>query len=199
MSAVPIFDIHSPLKTNGGSRLPELPRPEVLRVIVPPEDAITEAKRSSADRVYQRCRLEFESQGAFQVFDLTQVAMWLVKKTQATDGSLQVFTGHTTCAVIINEWESGLLVDLQAALERLVPALEQHFWHDDLRVRYENLEDDEPANGHAHVRSMLLGGPSKIIPVGEGRLLLGKWQRVMLLELDRARPRQVRLQLDGWK
>jgi secondary thiamine-phosphate synthase enzyme len=186
------------MRTNP-SRLPCLPRPDVYREEVSEQVAVVESERRSPSQVYLRCRLDLTSVKAFHAFDLTAVAAWQVLRSGASDGTLQVFTSHTTCAMVINEWESGLLVDLEAALERVASSLDQHFWHDDPRVRYENLEDDEPANGHAHVWSMLLGGPSRSVQIGNGELQLGKWQRIILLELDRPRQREVRLQVEGWR
>ncbi|HEY7280512.1 MAG TPA: secondary thiamine-phosphate synthase enzyme YjbQ, partial [Actinomycetota bacterium] len=109
-----------------------------------------------------------------------------------------VYSPHTTCAVLINERERGFARDFNHLLDRLAP-VGATYAHDDLESRTENLEDDphEVPNGHAHCRGALLGSASEAIPIVDGRLLLGRWQRVFLLELDRARQRKVFIQVMG--
>jgi len=109
-----------------------------------------------------------------------------------------VYSPHTTCAVLINERERGFIEDFREFLEELVPA-DRPYRHDDLSVRTENLDEDphDVPNGWAHVRHSLLGSASQAIPVAEGRLLLGRWQRIFLVELDRGRERRVMIQVLG--
>ncbi len=109
-----------------------------------------------------------------------------------------VYSPHTTCAVLVNERESGFIEDFDELLESLVP-LKGEYRHDDLSRRTENLEDDphDVPNGHAHCRQALVGSTSQTIPIVDGRLLLGRWQRVFFLELDRARDRRVLIQVMG--
>ena len=91
-------------------------------------------------------------------------------------GVCTAFVPHTTAGVIVNEAESGLLADLEAALERLVPR-DDGYEHD--RV------DD---NADAHLRATLLGS-SVSVPVESGALALGTWQSVLLVECDGPRTR----------
>ena len=81
--------------------------------------------------------------------------------------------------------------DFATFLRRLVPH-ETYYAHDDWDRRTENIceEDMEAPNGHAHVMSMFLGSAGESIPVGEGELCMGQWQRVLFIELDRSRPRR---------
>ena len=83
-------------------------------------------------------------------------------------------------------------------IESLVP-LAGTYQHDDLEARTENLDDDphDVPNGHAHCRQALLGSASQAIPIVQGELQLGRWQRVFFLELDRARDRRVLIQVMG--
>ena len=91
----------------------------------------------------------------------------------------------------VNEYERGMFEDFGALLRRLVPH-ETYYAHDDWDRRTENIceEDKEQANGHAHCMSMILGSAGESIPVGEGELCLGTWQRVLFIELDRSRRRR---------
>jgi thiamine phosphate synthase YjbQ (UPF0047 family) len=93
--------------------------------------------------------------------------------------------------VRVNEYERGFLEDFSVLLRRLVPT-EHYYAHDDWDRRTENLSDDEMAisNGHSHCMSMLMGPAGESIPVRDGVLCLGQWQRVLFLELDRERDRR---------
>jgi secondary thiamine-phosphate synthase enzyme len=100
--------------------------------------------------------------------------------------------------VRVNEFENGFLQDFATLLRRLVPS-ETYYAHDDWDRRTENIceEDMELGNGHAHCMSMLLGTAGEAIPVRDGELCLGTWQRVLFLELDRERDRRWLVQVVG--
>lgn len=102
---------------------------------------------------------------------------------EVRDGLMLVSVPHTTCAVILNEPESGLLDDLAQSLERLVP------WGGD----YAHNRGSED-NAAAHVRAALLGH-QLLVPVVGGRLQVGVWQDVLLVECDGPRARTVELRL----
>lgn len=109
-----------------------------------------------------------------------------------------MYSPHTTCAVRVNEFESGFLEDFAAMLRRLVPSNE-YYAHDDWDKRTENICEEDMAfgNGHAHCMSMLLGPAGDSIPVRDGELCLGTWQRILFLELDRERDRRWLVQVVG--
>ncbi len=123
--------------------------------------------------------------------DLTDELRRAIKDAGVTEGCAVAFCAHTTCALLINEWESGALEDLRRRLEALVPS-DAEYLHDDLDRRTENVEEaHERPNGRSHVAQMLLGGSSHAIPVSGGEPLLGRWQRLLLLELDDPKPRRI--------
>ncbi len=130
--------------------------------------------------------------------DVTDDVADVVERSEVRSGMALVYSPHTTCAVLVNERESGFIEDFDELLESLVP-LKGEYRHDDLSRRTENLEDDphDVPNGHAHCRQALVGSTSQTIPIVDGRLLLGRWQRVFFLELDRARDRRVLIQVMG--
>lgn len=100
------------------------------------------------------------------------------------DGLATVFAEHTTAGVTVNEAESRLLDDVEAALEQLIPT-DGGWAHDDI--------DD---NADAHLRAMLVGnGPT--VPVADGDLALGTWQSVLLVECDGPRTRTLRVATSG--
>jgi secondary thiamine-phosphate synthase enzyme len=133
----------------------------------------------------------------FAYVDLTDELRRAVKDSGVTDGVAVAFCPHTTCALLINEWEDGAMEDFRGRLEALVPD-DTYYAHDDLERRTQNLaEPHERQNGHAHVKQMLLGATSHAIPVAAGEPMLGRWQRLLLVELDDPHDRQVVLHVFG--
>ncbi len=134
-----------------------------------------------------------------EFIDITPDVLEAVSRSDVRNGQVVVYSPHTTCAVVINERESGFLEDFRALLEQLAPGNDRYYRHDDLSVRTEGLEDDTAdfPNGHSHCRAALLSSTSQTIPVVDGRPLLGRWQKVFFCELDRARPRKVYVQVTG--
>ncbi len=126
--------------------------------------------------------------------DITDRLQHLAGESLAPLGILTVQTTHTTTAIVVNEHEPLLLADFEAALERFAPRLGS-YEHDDLTRRC-NVPPDEPANGHAHCRALVLPTSATLAVVG-GRLVLGRWQRVLLVDLDGPRRRDVSVVLLG--
>ena len=136
--------------------------------------------------------------GGLSITDITDEVNESVRASGVRNGIACVYSPHTTCAVRVNEFESGFLEDFATMLKRLVPS-EQYYNHDDWDKRTENIcpEDMDFGNGHAHCMSMLLGPAGESIPVTDGELLLGQWQRVLFIELDRERDRRWLVQVVG--
>lgn len=140
----------------------------------------------------------FRTEACRQFIDVTDDVREAVERSEVERGIAVVYSPHTTCAVLINELESGFLDDFRELLEGLAPC-DGAYRHDDLSIRTQNLEDDphEVPNGHAHCGHALLGASSQTIPVVGGELLLGRWQRVLFVELDRPRDRKVLIEVMG--
>jgi secondary thiamine-phosphate synthase enzyme len=130
-----------------------------------------------------------------EFIDITDRVLALVDASAVQTGFVSVQTLHTTTAIVVNEHEPLLLADFVALLERIAP-LDAPYAHDDLRRRTTNLTADEPANGHAHCRALLLA-PSVCLNVVAGRLQLGRWQRIFLVELDGPRARDLSIVVFG--
>lgn len=139
--------------------------------------------------------LAFRTSAAREFLDVTEQVAAVVRRSKVSQGWVSVFSKHTTAAVVLNENEPLLLEDLGAMLERL-SAAGGAYQHNDLSRRTGEMDPAECANGHAHCQHLLIGG-SESIPVAEGRLDLGRWQRIFLLELDRPRDRQLVVQVFG--
>jgi secondary thiamine-phosphate synthase enzyme len=139
--------------------------------------------------------LHFRTSAAREFIDVTEQVAAVVRHSTVSQGWVSVFSKHTTAAVVLNENEPLLLQDMGAMLERLSTAAGV-YEHNDLSRRKGEMDPDECANGHSHCQHLLIGG-SENIPVADGRLDLGRWQRIFLLELDRPRDRQLVVQVFG--
>jgi secondary thiamine-phosphate synthase enzyme len=120
--------------------------------------------------------------------DITACLEQFVAATQIQFGTLCVQTRHTTTGLLVNEGEAQLLTDFETLFARVAPSNEAYA-HDNLALR-PDVPADEPRNGHAHCRAAMLP-PSVTLNVVEGRLALGRWQRILFVELDGPRERQV--------
>lgn len=127
----------------------------------------------------------------YAYLDLTEDLERAIKDAGVTDGAVVVYCPHTTCALLINEWEDGALEDFRNRIGHLVPE-DGYYAHDDLARRTQNLDEShERRNGHSHVKAMLLSASSHAIPVAAGEPMLGRWQRLILFEMDEPKERQV--------
>jgi len=130
-----------------------------------------------------------------EFIDLTDRLQTLLATSGVRWGLVNVQTLHTTTAVVVNEHEPLLLADFQGLLEAAAPG-NGPYRHDDTAARTVNVTDGERPNGHAHCRALLLPS-SACLNVADGRLCLGRWQRVFLVELDGPRERQVSVLVFG--
>jgi secondary thiamine-phosphate synthase enzyme len=126
--------------------------------------------------------LEIKTTGGTDILDLTEAVAARVEQTGVAEGLLTLFISGSTAALSTIEFESGVVNDLRAAIERLFPQ----------DIPYEHDRRWGDGNGYAHVRAAFLK-PSLSIPLAGGRLLLGTWQQIVLLDFDN-RPRQRRIQ-----
>ena len=110
-------------------------------------------------------------------------------------GLVNVQSLHTTTAIVVNEHEPLLLTDFDALLSRAAPR-DASYRHDDMDVRTVNLAPGERANGHSHCQALLLGA-SALLNFADGRLQLGRWQRVFMVELDGPRTREISVMVMG--
>ena len=141
-------------------------------------------------KVFQR-ETSMRTSHGLEVRDITEEVQAAVAESGVQDGICCVYSPHTTCCVRVNEFEQGFFEDFAALLRRLIPH-DTYYAHDDWDRRTENIceEDMEIGNGHAHCMSMMLGSAGESIPVADGELALGTWQRVLFVELDRERDRR---------
>jgi len=130
-----------------------------------------------------------------EFIDITEEVEEAVKACGVREGIALVFSCHTTAAIHINENEPLLLRDMEEFLKRLAPR-ELYYRHNDFEIRTHNMTPEECPNAHAHLQHLLLG-TSEAVPIQGGKLVLGRWQRIFLVELDRPRERKVLVQVVG--
>jgi secondary thiamine-phosphate synthase enzyme len=127
--------------------------------------------------VFQK-HIQRSTSGHRDMHDLTDELQQIVEQSGIQRGIVTLSNIGSTAALGTIEFEPGLEEDLPAMLDRLIPASRDYgherAWHD--------------GNGHSHLQATLLG-PSLTVPIEKGRLVLGTWQQVFLLECD-VRPRQ---------
>jgi isopentenyl-diphosphate Delta-isomerase len=143
---------------------------------------------------HRLAHLTYRTAGAGEFIDITDDVADVLRGSGARRGLVHVYSTHTTAAVRVNENEPLLLGDFRRFLAAVAPA-GGAYDHDDMSRRAD-VPVDEPVNGHAHCQHLLLGA-SETLPVVDGRLALGRWQRLFLVELCSARERRVVVQVLG--
>lgn len=130
----------------------------------------------------------------FELVDITFQVKTTLVEAGAQNGILTVFCPHTTAAIRLNHSESLLAQDIMKMLYRLAP-VDISYSHDLFEVR-ENIAPNERSNGHAHVKSFLLGSSETLI-FEKGEIMLGPRQSIFFVELDGGRDRQVYVSILG--
>ncbi len=139
--------------------------------------------------------LRIETHGDSRFIDLTRRVQEVVEQSGIETGIVNVQTQHTTAAIAINEDEPLLLEDLVSTLVGLAPGT-RAYRHDDFAVRTVNMTPGERPNGHAHCQALMLR-TSETLNIVAGRIQLGRWQRIFLVELDPGRQRSVSVLVMG--
>lgn len=114
-----------------------------------------------------------------EIVDLTEQIETVIGEGGITEGLCTVFVTHTTAAVATGEIGEGTEQDFLEVVEQMIP-----------RIRFRHAHD--PSHAWSHMAASILG-PSITVPVSAGKLVLGTWQSVMLVELDGPRERQVQV------
>jgi secondary thiamine-phosphate synthase enzyme len=131
--------------------------------------------------------LRRSTQGNTDVVDITTEVQRVVEEAGVAEGQALAFVRGSTAAIMTMEFEPGGVHDLREMLERLIPA----------EGDYEHNRLNHDSNSHAHQRATLVG-PSEAVPVIGGRLALGTWQQLVLIDFDdRPRERTVVVQVLG--
>lgn len=151
--------------------------------------------------MYYSHTIVYHTQKPFDIIDITDDIKKFITDHTFKDWLFNVFIRHTTAVLKINEAEEGFRNDLKDRCDKNI-SIDEIYRHNDLEHRDPKTMCDskeECLNGHAHIRGMLMGNSSETIPVQKGNLMLGKWQRVLLFELDHAREREIIFSFVGEK
>jgi secondary thiamine-phosphate synthase enzyme len=131
--------------------------------------------------------ISLSTKGFSDIIDITDRVVAVLKRCRIQDGLVTVFCPGSTGALTTIEYESGVLHDLRATLEKIVPS----------DVPYEHDKRWGDGNGYSHVRAALMK-PSLTIPLVQGRLTLGTWQQIVFIDFDnRGRQREIIVQVLG--
>lgn len=139
-------------------------------------------------------KISLTSKKQFEMIDITDQVKKTVIESPVKNGIVIIFCPHTTAGIKISHNEPLLLQDIMKMLYRLVP-IDTSYSHDLFEVR-QNVTPNERSNGHAHVKSFLLGC-SETIPVSMSNLALGPKQSIFFVELDGGRSREVMVKILG--
>lgn len=131
--------------------------------------------------------LTLDTRGDTEVIDVTTDAQKAIDNAGLRDGLCTVFVAHSTCGVTTIEAEPGCNTDLKSVLDQIAPQ----------DTRWEHNVRNADTNGHSHIRAALIG-PSVTVPIRDGTLLLGIWQKIVCIDFDdRPRTRKLVFQLMG--
>jgi secondary thiamine-phosphate synthase enzyme len=131
--------------------------------------------------------IRLQTRGDADIVDITGELAAAVRESGIGDGQASAFVRGSTAAITTMEFEPGGVHDLRALLNRLIP----------VEGDYEHNRLNHDSNSHAHQRASLVGA-SELVPVSGGRLALGTWQQLVLIDFDdRPRERTVVLQVVG--
>ena len=130
-----------------------------------------------------------KTEGNSDILDITSYVQEKITSLGFKEGSALVFVGGSTAGITTIEFEPGLKKDYPAFLEKIIPS----------GIKYHHNDTWHDGNGHSHVRAALQGA-SFTVPFSNGRLLLGTWQQIILIDFDnRSRNREIIVQITGLK
>lgn len=132
-------------------------------------------------------QLQVKTSGGTDLVDLTEQVDGALSESGVSNGMANVFVAGSTASISTIEYESGALSDLKQAIDRMAPR--------DIPYRHDQRWGD--GNGYSHVRAAMMK-PGITVPIQNGRLLLGTWQQIILMDFDnRPRSRKVIVQVMG--
>lgn len=131
--------------------------------------------------------IPLSTKGFTDIIDVTPDVDAAIKRSGVDSGTVTVFISGSTAGITTIEYEPGLLQDLPEAFEKIAP----------MNKRYSHDATWGDGNGFSHVRAAMLGC-SLSVPFNAGRMLLGTWQQIVVIDFDnRSRQREVVLQIMG--
>ncbi len=147
----------------------------------------TQGRKKRKEAVIFSETISFQTKGFADIIDITQRVVTVLERSKIEDGLVTVFCTGSTGALTTIEYESGVLRDLQRAIEKIAPS----------DIPYDHDRRWRDGNGFSHVRAALMK-PSLTVPVIKGKLALGTWQQIVFIDFDnRGRTRNIVVQAMG--
>lgn len=126
-------------------------------------------------------RIKVDTNGHYDFVDITEKVAEMVKRSEVEEGVVYIFIPGSTAAITAMEHESGVIEDMIRVFEQWAPE----------KAEYKHHERWGDWNGAAHIKSAIIG-PSLSVPIEAGRLQLGTWQQIVLIDFDeRPRTREI--------
>jgi secondary thiamine-phosphate synthase enzyme len=133
--------------------------------------------------------IDLSTKGNCDIIDITDKVINLITQNNFSEGNVLIFAGGSTAGITTIEYEPGLLKDYPKFFDRIAP----------VNINYEHDNTWHDGNGHSHVRSAIQGA-SLTVPFLKGRMMLGTWQQIILVDFDnRPRKREITIQIIGKK
>ncbi|MBI4837473.1 MAG: YjbQ family protein [Candidatus Portnoybacteria bacterium] len=114
-----------------------------------------------------------------EFIDITKEVRDFIARENISSGICHIFVQHTTCGIVLMEYEAGAIADMEAALRKIAPP-DKNYCHNTLAC---------DRNGHAHIRGAIIGS-SVSIPIIGGSLALGIYQSIVFIDCDDTQPRE---------
>jgi secondary thiamine-phosphate synthase enzyme len=144
-------------------------------------------------KIYKQ-KIEKETRSQIEFIDITHDVEEVIDSSKIKNGQVLVFSSHTTVGIAINQNESLLIQDFQRLLYKLVP-IDERYSHDLFELK-SGSKSDGRSNGHSHCKNLILG-VSEVIPIEDGKILLGDRQNIFMVEMDGGRKRDIIVQVIG--
>ena len=116
-------------------------------------------------------KLMINSSKRTEIMDITSKVQLVIDKSQIQNGIINIFSKHSTSAIVVNENEKGLLLDFEKILENLIPVYNSY--------KHDIIDN----NADSHLKSFFIGS-SESIPINDKKLAIGTWQSIFFIELD---------------
>jgi secondary thiamine-phosphate synthase enzyme len=144
-------------------------------------------------KVYRK-KIEIKSTSSIELIDITDKVAEIISQSGVREGTVLVYSPHTSAGIFVNHNEPMLLQDFTRVLYRLAP-VDERYSHDLFELAKKNKSDGR-SNGHSHCKVMLIG-ISETLPIEKGHMLITAKQNIFLAEMDGARTREIIIQVMG--
>lgn len=141
-----------------------------------------------------RKKIEITSTASVELIDITKKVEEVVANSGVREGTVLVYSPHTSAGIFVNHNEPMLLQDFMRVLYRVAP-IEDRYSHDLFELAKKNKSDGR-SNGHSHCKIMILG-ISETLPLEKGHMMITSKQNIFMAEMDGARTREIIVQVMG--